>query len=172
MPLSLSELTTKLDAIEINYRVDKDRVRLNFRTDVYTDRDGDENVHLTIHLEDEGETLRIYAYQAYRLPKEEFPAKLAAVQQTLNQLNWETKLGIYEMDTEDGEIRIGTDFSIEDGTITEKQLKRLVYLVPHLADRDYVSIQAALTHGTALINHEETCRRFDAAMIERDRGMR
>ena len=41
-----------------------------------------------------------------------------------------------------------------------------------VAATSFRNMGLALTHGTALINHEETCRRFDAAMIERDRGMR
>lgn len=169
MPLTLDEISEKLDAVKIKHSTRDGRIRLSFRTDVYEDTDGDDCLSITIWTEHQGETLRLHCLGAYRLPTDEFPAKLAAVQRTLNQLNWETKLAQYEMDTEDGEIRMGIDVAIEDGTVTEKQLRRLVQMLPNMADRDYAAIRAALDHGTVYVTHEELCRRFDAAMIARDK---
>ncbi len=171
MSTTLTEIARQLDAIDIKYHLGANRIRLSFRTDLYEDADRDNSLGLTIWLEDDGETLRIQALNAYKLPKEQFAERLTAVQQTLNQLNWETKLAHYEMDTEDGEIRIVIDYVLEDGVPTDNQLKRLIYVLPHLADRDHAAWRAALDHGTTLLTRDELCRRFDDWMIARDKSL-
>jgi len=171
MSTSLDEICSLLDAAKIRYGRREDRIRTGFETDLYEDREGDNCLHMAIWPEDDGETLRVQAYGTYVLPPAQFPEKLAAVQRTINQINWETKLAHLEMDIQDGEIRISVDLPLEDAKLTERQLMRAIKLMPDLADRYHTAMRQALDHGIPLATHEELCLRFDAFMIERDKGL-
>jgi len=171
MSTTLDEIAALLDSAQIRYGRRDDRIRSGFETDLYEDRDGDNCLHLAIWPEDDGETLRVQAYGTYVLPPEQHAAKLAAVQKTINQINWETKLAHFEMDTQDGEIRISVDIPLEDAKLTERQLMRAVKLLPDLADRCHVAMRQAIDQGIPLATHEELCLRFDTFMIERDKGL-
>jgi hypothetical protein len=171
MSTSLDEICSLLDAAKIRYGRREDRIRTGFETDLYEDRDGDNCLHMAIWPEDDGETLRVQAYGTYVLPPAQFPEKLAAVQRTINQINWETKLAHLEMDIQDGEIRISVDLPLEDAKLTERQLMRAIKLMPDLADRYHTAMRQVLDHGIPLATHEELCLRFDAFMIERDKGL-
>ncbi len=171
MSTSLDEICSLLDAAKIRYGRREDRIRTGFETDLYEDREGDNCLHMAIWPEDDGETLRVQAYGTYVLPPAQFPEKLAAVQRTINQINWETKLAHLEMDIQDGEIRISVDLPLEDAKLTERQLMRAIKLMPDLADRYHTAMRQVLDHGIPLATHEELCLRFDAFMIERDKGL-
>ncbi len=171
MSTSLDEICSLLDAAKIRYGRREDRIRTGFETDLYEDREGDNCLHMAIWPEDDGETLRVQAYGTYLLPPAQFPEKLAAVQRTINQINWETKLAHLEMDIQDGEIRISVDIPLEDAKLTERQLMRAVKMLPDLADRCHAAMRQALDDGIPLATHEELCLRFDAFMIERDKGL-
>lgn len=171
MSTTLDEICSLLDDAKIRYGRREDRIRTGFETDLYEDREGDNCLHLAIWPEDDGETLRVQAYGTYVLPPAQFPEKLAAVQRTINQINWETKLAHLEMDIQDGEIRISVDLPLEDAKLTERQLMRAIKLMPDLADRYHTAMRQALDHGIPLATHEELCLRFDAFMIERDKGL-
>ena len=60
---------------------------------------------------------------AYRVPPKTGPRRLAAIQSTLNQINWESRVVQYEMDTEDGEIRLAIDFPVEDGKASRQHTR-------------------------------------------------
>ena len=171
MSTSLDEICSLLDAAKIRYGRREDRIRTGFETDLYEDREGDNCLHMAIWPEDDGETLRVQAYGTYLLPPAQFPEKLAAVQRTINQINWETKLAHLEMDIQDGEIRISVDIPLEDAKLTERQLMRAVKMLPDLADRRHAAMRQALDAGIPLATHEELCLRFDTFMIERDKGL-
>ena len=104
-----AEITALLDAAHLNYGRVEERIRTGFATDVYEDPDGDNCLHLVIGLQEDGELLRILAPMAYRVPAKAGPRRVAVVQRTLNQLNWESRIVQYEMDTEDGEIRLAIE---------------------------------------------------------------
>jgi hypothetical protein len=87
---------------------------------------------------------------AYRVPPKTGPRRLAAIQSTLNQINWESRVVQYEMDTEDGEIRLAIDFPLEDGKLTELQLTRMLRLMPNVADQCHVGLRRAIEEGVAL----------------------
>ena len=147
---TLDEIAALLDAAQLNYGRTDGRIRTGFGTDVYEDADGDGCLHLVIGLQEDGELLRILAPMAYRLPPKAGARRLAAVQRTLNQINWESRVVQYEMDTEDGEIRLAIDFPIEDGKLTELQLTRMLRLMPNVADQCHVGLRLALDESIAL----------------------
>jgi hypothetical protein len=171
MSTTLDEICSLLDSAKIRYGRREDRIRTGFETDLYEDRDGDNCLHMAIWPEDDGETLRVQAYGTYLLPPDQHAARLAAVQRTINQINWETKLAHFEMDIQDGEIRISVDIPLEDAQLTERQLVRAVKMLPDLADRCHLAMRQALEHGIPLATHEELCLQFDTFMIERDKGL-
>ena len=159
---TLDEIAALLDAAHLNYGRVEERIRTGFATDVYEDPDGDNCLHLVIGLQEDGELLRILAPMAYRVPAKAGPRRVAVVQRTLNQLNWESRIVQYEMDTEDGEIRLAIDFPLEDGKLTEKQLTRMLRLMPNVADQCHVALRQALDEGVALPTEAELRRRLEA----------
>lgn len=167
MASTLAEISALLDAIDVKHVVDGEIIRTGFTTDLYEDYDSDHCANLVIRLEEDGELLRIQAPNAYTLPKDASPAVRQAVLQTLHQLNWESKIMQYEMDFEDGEIRAGADFPIEDGQPTEKQLSRLVRLLPNLIDQGHLAMRDALERGIPMPTEAELCRRFDSFLQAR-----
>jgi len=162
MPSTLSEISTLLDSAEINHRLKDDVIRTGFSTDLYQDDDGDFGVNMVLRIEEDGELLRIQAPMAYRLPKDASPETQAAVLRTINQLNWESKILQYEMDLEDGEIRLGADFPLEDGQPTELQVSRMVRLIPQVIDQGHLAMRDALDKAIPMPTEPEISRRFDA----------
>ena len=167
MPSSISELSTLLGSAGIKHRQKDDFIRTGFSTDLYEDDDGDFGVNIILRLEENGELLRIQAPMAYRLPKDASPETQAAVLRTINQLNWESKILQVEMDLEDGEIRFGADFPLEDGQPTEKQVSRLVRLIPSLIDIAHLHLRDALEKAIPMPTEAEISRRFEAFVRNR-----
>ncbi len=167
MPSTLSEISTLLDSADIKHRLKDDVIRTGFATDLYTDEDGDHGVNIMIRLEEDGELLRIQTPMAYRMPKDASPETQAAVLRTINQLNWESKIIQVEMDLEDGEIRFGVDFPLEDGQPTEKQVVRMVRLIPSLIDLAHLPLRDALEKAIPMPTEAEISRRFDTYLRAR-----
>ena len=167
MPSTLASISTLLDSAGIKHRQKDDFIRTGFSTDLYEDDDGDFGVNIILRLEENGELLRIQAPMAYRLPKDASPETQAAVLRTINQLNWESKILQVEMDLEDGEIRFGADFPLEDGQPTEKQVSRLVRLIPSLIDIAHLHLRDALEKAIPMPTEAEISRRFEAFVRNR-----
>jgi len=167
MPSTISEISTLLDSADIRHQLKNDVIRTSFATDLYTDEDGDHGVNIMIRLEEDGELLRVQTPMAYRMPKDASPETQAAVLRTLNQLNWESKIIQVEMDLEDGEIRFGVDFPLEDGQATEKQVTRMVRLIPSLIDLAHLPLRDALEKAIPMPTEAEISRRFEAYLNAR-----
>jgi hypothetical protein len=167
MPSTLSSISALLDSAGIKHRLKDDVIRTGFSTDLHTDEDGDHGVSILIRLDEDGELLRVQAPMAYRMPKDASPETQAAVLRTINQLNWESKILQVEMDLEDGEIRFGADFPLEDGQPTEQQLTRLVRLIPSLIDMAHLPLRDALEKAIPMPTEAEISRRFEAFLRDR-----
>ncbi len=167
MPSTISEISALLDSADIKHRMKDGVIRTGFATDLYTDEDGDHGVNIMIRLEEDGELLRIQTPMAYRMPKDASPETQAAVLRTINQLNWESKIIQVEMDLEDGEIRFGVDFPLEDGQPTEKQVVRMVRLIPSLIDLAHLPLRDALEKAIPMPTEAEISRRFDTYLRAR-----
>ena len=168
MPSTLSELSTLLHSAGLKHGLKEDYIRTGFSTDLYEDADGDFGVHIILRIEENGELLRVQAPMAYRLPKDASPETQLAVLRTINQLHWESKIMHVEMDAEDGEIRLSIDFPIEDGTLTETQLVRMVRLIPSLIDQGHLAMRDALEKAIPMPTEAEISRRFDAFLRSRN----
>lgn len=162
MSSSISEISTLLDSAGIKHLLKEDVIRTGFSTDLYEDDDGDNSVNILIRIEEDGELLRVQAPMAYQMPKDASPDTQAAVLRTINQLNWESKILQVEMDLEDGEIRLGVDFPLEDGQPTEKQVSRLVRMIPSIIDQAHLHLRDALDKAIPMSTEAEISRRFDA----------
>ena len=156
------EIAAILDAEQLIYRRADERIRLGFLTEVYEAPDGDNSLELVISLQDDGELVRVLAPGAYYFPRQGGARRFAAVQRTLNQINWETKILHYEMDTEDGEIRLCVDFPLEDGKLMNQQLVRMLRLMPNVADQCHLALRQAIDMGIAQPTEAELCRRLEA----------
>ena len=158
---TLDEIATLLDAADLNYGRVEGRIRTGFATDIYEDPEGDNCLHLVIGLQEDGELVRILAPMAYRVPAKTGSRRLAAIHRTLNQINWESRVVQYEMDTEDGEIRLAIDFPLEDGKLTELQLTRMLRLMPNVADQCHLGLRRAIEEGIALPTEAELRRQLE-----------
>ena len=167
MPSTLSEISALLDVAQIRHQLKDDVIRTVFATDLYTDEDGDNGVNIIIRLEEDGELLRVQAPMAYRMPKDASPETQTAALRTINQLNWESKILQVEMDLEDGEIRFGVDFPLEDGQPTEKQVARLVRMIPSIIDQGHLALRDALDKAIPMPTEAEISRRFDTFIRNR-----
>jgi len=167
MASTIKEISALLDSADIKHRLKDDVIRTGFATDLYTDEDGDHGVNIMIRLEEDGELLRIQTPMAYRMPKDASPETQAAVLRTNNQLNWESKIIQVEKDLEDGEIRFGVDFPLEDGQPTEKQVVRMVRLIPSLIDLAHLPLRDALEKAIPMPTEAEISRRFDTYLRAR-----
>jgi hypothetical protein len=167
MSTTLEELAGLLKSAGIRHGLKSDHIRTGFETDLYEDTDGENCVHILLRLEEDGEILRIQAPAIYRLPPKSGARRLAAVQRTLNQLNWETKTAHYEMDTDDGEIRLCIDLPLEDAKPTEQQLARAVRLVPLVVDQGHLPLRRALDEGVAMPHASEILRQFETYIRSR-----
>ncbi len=162
MSSSISEISTLLDSAGIKHLLKEDVIRTGFSTDLYEDDDGDNSVNILIRIEEDGELLRVQAPMAYQMPKDASPDTQAAVLRTINQLNWESKILQVALDLEDGEIRLGVDFPLEDGQPTEKQVSRLVRMIPSIIDQAHLHLRDALDKAIPMSTEAEISRRFDA----------
>jgi hypothetical protein len=167
MSSSISEISTLLHAAEIRHQLKDDIIQTSFATDLYQDSDGDNSVNIILRLDEDGELLRVQAPMAYRMPKDATAETQAAVLRTINQLNWESKILQVEMDLEDGEIRLGVDFPLEDGQPTEKQVSRLVRMIPSIIDQAHLHLRDALEQAIPMPTEAEISRRFDAFVRNR-----
>jgi len=167
MSSNISAISTLLDSAGIKHQLKDDVIRTGFSTDLYEDSDGDKGVSIVLRLEEDGELLRVQAPMAYRMPKDAPPETQAAVLRTINQLNWESKILQVEMDLEDGEIRFGADFPLEDGQPTEKQVTRLIRLISSLIDQGHLALRDALDKAVPMPTEAEISRRFDAFVRSR-----
>lgn len=125
MPITLSEVAKHLDAIGWNYTVFEDRsqIGLVFDSAHYADRDGVKQVRGLIHLEAEGQYLRVVLPAAYNLKDCKFKGSVLAV---FGEVAFHTRGLQCEYDSTDGEVRYVVDSWVLDNTLTRQQLEIMV----------------------------------------------
>ena len=166
MATTLAEIAEQLKELEILYSAEEKRILLSFATDLYADSDAERGVTLVLWLEEDGEFLRVHARGAYTIPAEASTEVRYAVLRTIAQLNWESKVTQYEVDWNDGEIRVMADLPLEDAKPTLRQLERHIRSLPTMLDQGHHAIRDALDHGIPMPTEAEIERRFDAYLRE------
>ena len=149
MPTSLDSVVSFMNEQGYSHTIRSDgpepMITTAFRTSQYRDTDGDQGVQLVIRLRrEECEYLHISAPNAYDLS--ECQHKAAALE-ALAGIQWRMNLVSFKYDSEDGEIRPYTGISIEDATLTGRQLHWLLLSIPRILDRWHGCMVRAMETG-------------------------
>jgi len=134
MTITMEQLLELCDACEfkVNTREDRsDEVFLFFGSKHYRDHEGDDSILTVIRIEDEGELLTVFSPNAYNAKDCAFRGALFSA---LLQLQYRNRLGAYEYDADDGEIRYKVDLPVKSATVTPDQFHWAVTNVPAIVD--------------------------------------
>lgn len=126
MAIGIGDVKAQLETLGLQVLVrdeSPDSVAVGFRTKVYKDADGDDGAFLVFTVGDEGEYLEVRAPLAYNAKGCKFKGALFAA---LLELSYRTKYLQFEYDPADGEVRLSVDMPVADGTVTAKQLDRMI----------------------------------------------
>lgn len=149
MATTLEDVCKHLRALD--YRFDRDEEELfgsgdayfGVETRYYTDPDGEKSLRVVVRLEEGGEYVKFFSPMAM---KAEGP-HVGALLKACTMLQWTMKLVQFEYDDSDGEIRPIIEFPIEDGTLTQTQVRRCVRGLVQIVDCFYDSLKRALDTG-------------------------
>lgn len=134
MTITMEQLLELCEACEfkVNTRDDRpNQVHLWFGTDHYRDHDGDHDLLVLINIEDDGNLLTALAPGVYNAKDCAFRGALF---NALLQLQYRNRLGAYEYDADDGEIRYKVDLPVKSATVTPDQFHWAVTNVPSIID--------------------------------------
>ncbi len=164
MPITLDELSAHLDALDIKSARPADRehtIITGFATETYRDPEGHAGVRIVIQVEQEGRFLKVFTPMAYKVPA---GPHREAVFLTLMHMSWRTKMVQFEYDTSDGEVRAMIEFPIEDGTVTQQQLQRVIVGLVKLLDDYHPTIQGAIESGKVEFPERPSTARMQAML--------
>jgi hypothetical protein len=96
------------------------------------------------HINVELEQIYIYVIYSESVPED----RRTAVAELLTRANYGLRIGNFEMDFRDGEIRYKASFDFEGATLTHPMLKNLLYPAVQTSDRYFESVMK-VAFGTA-----------------------
>ena len=134
MPITMEQLRELCDACDFKVDTRDDRpnqVHLWFGTKHYRDHEDDDSLLVLINVELEGDMLAVIAPGVYNAKDCAFRGALFSA---LLQLQYRNRLGAYEYDADDGEIRYKVDLPIKSATVTPDQFHWAVTNVPAIVD--------------------------------------
>jgi hypothetical protein len=94
-----------------------------FPTQRYKDADGDLYVSVLFYVQARGELIKIIIPKLYSCIN---PLHRRAFFEVTVRKTFEKKLCFFDYDHRDGEIRMVVDLPLEDASVTEKQIKRII----------------------------------------------
>lgn len=98
------------------------------------------SMHCYAEAHDDEALFVFYAVLEDRAPQD----KLEEIAEFITRANYGIKLGNFEMDYSDGEIRYKTSLSVQGGVLTTKMVKNQVYANVHTMDKYGPGIMAVL----------------------------
>lgn len=145
MGVTVGQLTEMLDNMKVKYREHGVGKFVSiWSTENFVDPDtGKKALLIVLDLEEDGEYIKIYAPEAFKATGPHADALLKACM----MVQWKTKLVQFEYDDGDGEIRPIIEWPIEDGAVTEQQLRRCYAGLVQLIDKFYSPLKKALETG-------------------------
>ena len=147
MAINLEELSAHLSSEELQHeRLVEDgqeALKLLFHMNSYLSCAGSHELHIYITLEEQGRYLKVFSPRVYQVNE----AHRRNVFVALLHVSWLTQLIQWEFDIEDGEVRVIVEFPIEDGTITARQLCRVVRDMVGIVDKYDTTIRTAMETG-------------------------
>jgi len=137
MSAAYERLVQHLDERDVRYRANSDAgsVCSDFQGDVGTYR-------LIASVDDDGELFEVYAYSPVRAPEGARPA----VAETIARANYGLRLGKFEMDCDDGEVRFQLAHVLSDGILAEEIISRSFSLAMTMLDR-YLPAVLSVIYG-------------------------
>ncbi len=165
MATTLKELESLFDQIGWKYKSQPDSSNGNegvlysgFPTKSYKDSDGDNYVTFVLNVQEDGELVKIIIPKLYNCINTQYRRAFfeVAIRKT-----FEKKLCFFDYDHRDGEIRMLLDLPLEDSSLTEKQIRRIVRSMLNHVDANDEVVRAAVETGQlpfidykADLNHE------------------
>lgn len=165
MATTLQELEALFDQIGWKYKTRQESgnskegyLYAGFPTQTYKDADGDQYVSILFSVQENGELIKVIVPKLYNCIN---PLHRRAFFEVAIRKTFEKKLCFFDYDHRDGEIRMLLDLPLEDASVTEKQIKRIVKSLLTLIDANDESVRGAVERGElpfldykADLNHE------------------
>jgi len=105
---------------------------------------------IVLGVRGDGPTFLCFALYDFTVPR----SLRAGCADLVNQINYTSLLGCFEMDQDDGELRFRLTYPLDEAEITDAQLERTLVVAAMMADRYYPAfmslIHAALPPSEAL----------------------
>ena len=144
MPVTIETVKQHLTSFEIEFDVDPetpDEIGVFMITDNYRNiANGEKTAVIMVSVAAEGQILQVYAPMVERLTDCRFKgATLAA----MAEIAFRTRHAQMEYDPTDHEVRVTTDIPVMDGTVTARQVVRLISNVVFVLD----TFQPVLRHA-------------------------
>ena len=128
MATTIKQIAQYIDNLHWQYQVDEDTSSIVTGVSAKNI----ENFKIVIHLQEDGQFLKLYTPQLFVGVQEHEHREL--IFRTLLALTWDTKMLQWERDLIDGEVRAVIEFPLEDAPLTEKQFNRCLSSLVRLVD--------------------------------------
>jgi hypothetical protein len=113
----MSIVKEHLETYEIEFQIENEEGRIEFAL-----TDGELIIPLTIRVLESAQQVLVYAYSPVKVPK----ARRMFVAEFVMRANYGLRLGNFEMDMDDGEIRFKASVDVEEGTLTPHMVRNLI----------------------------------------------
>ncbi len=147
MAMTFAELVGRIAEIGCDFRASREHseVVVAVPTSHYVDpHDGEKSLLLHVMLQEEGRMLRICVPEVYSIRDFQHRGEMS---EAMLAANWRVRVASYILDETDGEVRVVSDFPLDDGVVTSKQLSRALTLTAWTVDQFDPVIREAGTTG-------------------------
>jgi len=126
MAVTLEEIGKFLDNLEITYQKEEDVIMFGISND-------DEHAMVFVRAKEDGELFDLQMepldenHEAFDLPKES--KHMQKILAHMLYMNYKAKFGSWEYDPSDGDIRFSIEIPLEDATMTQNQLTRIISML-------------------------------------------
>lgn len=143
MPITSQEIIEKLNPELKKFLVlsGTEIIEISIDTNNYIHNNGERSIGIIFKIEEEGRLLKIIAPYLYIINKRN-NTSVKNLYQTLLQICWQTKLVQFEYDNENGEIRAVIETAVEDGTLTNGQINRMIETLLRVIEQYHTEIDA------------------------------
>lgn len=144
--MNLEEIADHLKELELVFQEypEKNEIGLSFATRNYRDLEGESSLYLVLQLIENGEFLRVFCPNMFRLKKPKNRSKMLRLFAAISR---RMKLAHFDFEEQSGLVVYGWEIPIEDGQLTPTQLKRLLMAPVVVGDTYYRSIKKVMKTG-------------------------
>jgi len=147
MNIAFEKLIQHFDEHELKYLVDGDKqaVFANFGGEIGSYR-------VVAKVDEDDDLLLVFGYAPLRIPEGSRPA----IAETIARANYCLKIGKFEMDFDDGELRFQAANIQAEGSLTDEIIRRIIGLVLHMLDT-YLPAVLSVVYGNELPKDAISC---------------